>query len=127
MDPKDKPKRIHKSISVQEVDTNRVAVKINGNKAMALIDLQTEGCNLLNAQFVQLFKIPTRKLNPPLTLMTAIKGSRASINKAAEVELDWEGHTEIITCCIVHLVGEDIIIGKPALWKNKAVIQAGPL
>ena len=77
MDPKDKPKRIDKSISIQEVDTNRMAVKINGNKAMVLIDLQTEGCNPLNAQFVQLFKILTRELNPPLTLMTTIKGSRA--------------------------------------------------
>ena len=122
VDPKIKPTRVDKSISIQEVDTNRVAVTINGNKAMALIDLQTEGCNLLNAQFVQLFKIPTRELNPPLTLMTAIKGSRASINKAAEIELDWGGHTETITCCVAHLQGEDIIIGKPVLWKNKAVI-----
>ena len=93
---------------------------------MALIDLQTEGCNLLNAQFVQLFKIPTRELNLPLTLMTAIKGSRASINKAVEIELDQEGYTETIIYCIVHLQGEDIIIGKLRLWKNKAIIQAGP-
>ena len=93
---------------------------------MALIDLQTERCNLLNAQFIQLFKIPTRELNPPFTLMTAIKGSRASINKATEIELDWGGYIETITCCVAHLQGEDIIIGKPALWKNKAVIQAGP-
>ena len=126
VDPKDKVKRIDKSISIQEVDINRVAVKINANKTMALLDLQTEGCNLLNTQFVQLFKIPTRELNPPLTLMTAIKGSRASINKAAEIELDWGGYTETITCCVAHLQGKDIIIGKLALWKNKAVIQAGP-
>ena len=126
VDPKDKPKRIDKSISVKEIDTNRVAVKINGIRAMALIDLQTKGCNLLNVQFVQLFKIPTRELNPPLTLMTTIKGSRALINKAAEIELDWGGHTETITCCVAHLQGEDIVIGKPMLWKNKAIIQAGP-
>ena len=89
---------------------------------MVLIDLQTEGCNLLNTQFVQLFKIPTRELNPPLTLMTAIKGSRASINKAAEIELDWGGYTETIICYVAYLQGEGIIISKPALWKNKAVI-----
>ena len=122
VDPKNKPNRIDKTISVQEVETNRVAVKINSNRAMALIDLQTEGCNLINAQFVHLFQIATRDLQPPLTLMTTIKGSRASINKAAEIELDWGGHIETITCCVANLSREDIIIGKPLLLKNKVVI-----
>ena len=58
--------------------------------------------------------------------MTAIKGSRASINKVAEIELDWGEYTETITCCVTYLQGEDFIIGKLALWKNKAVIQVGP-
>src|SRR5258706_6982072 len=125
-DPKANLKKVKKPEIMLATDTNRVSVNINGNKVHALIDLQTEGCNLLNAQFAYLYKIPTRELKPPLTLMTAIKGSRASINKAAEVELDWGGHRETITCCIANLQGEDLIIGKPTLCKNKAVIQAGP-
>ena len=119
---KEKPKRVDKLVSIQEVDTNRVAVKINGNKGIALIDLQTEGCNLLNVQFIQLFKISIRELKPPLTLMTTIKRFRVLINKAAEIELDWGGHTETITYYVAHLQEKDIIIGKLALQKDKTII-----
>ena len=57
------------------LDPNRVCVKVTGHLALALIDLQTMGGDLIRAQFVYLYKLPVVKIEPN-TLATAIKGSK---------------------------------------------------
>jgi len=43
----------------EELDYSRVRVKVNGHPALALVDLQTTGGDLINAQFVHLYGLPT--------------------------------------------------------------------
>ena len=106
-------------------DYGKILVKINGNPAIALIDLQTTGADLINSQFVFLYQIPTIDLETPRKLSTAIKGSNSTIFKKVKVKLDWGGHTEDREFYMTHLAGgEDIILGEPALTANKAVIRA---
>ena len=66
---------------------------MNGHPALALIDLQTIGGDLLSAQFVYLYKLPVVKIVPK-TLTTAIKGSTGTVDKTCEVELNWGGFEE---------------------------------
>ena len=115
-----------RQVPLREEDTNRVMVKINGNNAQALIDLQIVEGNLLNTQYTELYKILTKELEKPRTLYTSIKGSRSQINQTTLVETDLLRYKEKIKCYITNLHGEDIIIGKPTLVKNNTLIQAGP-
>ena len=50
---------------------NRVFVKVNGHPAIALIDLQTIGGELINAQFMYLYKLSRVKIETK-TLAMAI-------------------------------------------------------
>ena len=51
-------------VAVREpLDPNRVFVKVNGHPALALIDLQTIGGDLISAQFVYLISYQYSKLN----------------------------------------------------------------
>jgi len=46
--------------AVEPLNNSKVQVQINACKALALVDLQTKGGNLINSQFVYLYKIPTK-------------------------------------------------------------------
>ena len=69
------------------LDPNRVFVKVNGHPALALIDLQTIGGDIISPQFVYLYKLPVVKIEPK-TLATASKGSKATVDKTCEVVLN---------------------------------------
>ena len=61
-------------------DFSKVLVKANGHPALPLVDLQTQVGDLINSQFVYLYRIPTRS-SEKKTLTTAIKGSQETIEK----------------------------------------------
>ena len=84
---KEKTKRKPQVPIREPLDPNRVFVKVNGHRALALIDLQTIGGDLISAQFVYLYKLPVVKIEPK-TLATAIKGSKGTVDKTCEVELN---------------------------------------
>jgi len=42
--------------STEELDYGRVRVKVNGHPALAFVDLQATGGDLINAQFVHLWR-----------------------------------------------------------------------
>jgi len=67
--------------STEELDYCRVRVKVNGHPALALVDLQTTGGDLINAQFVHLYSLPTYGIDKK-SLNTAIKGSKGVLEKA---------------------------------------------
>ena len=85
---KEKTKRKPQVAIRKPLDRNRVFVKVNGHPALALIDLQTIGGDLISAQFVSLYKLPVVKIEPK-TLATPIKGSKGTVDKTCEVELNW--------------------------------------
>jgi len=73
--------------STEELDYSRVRIKVNGHPALALVDLQTTGGDLINAQFVHLHGLPTYGIDK-ISLNTAIKGSKGVIEKACDVQMD---------------------------------------
>ena len=97
---------------------------MNGNPALALIDLQTLGGDLISAQFVYLYKLPVVKIEPK-TPATAIKGSKGTVDKTCAVELNWGGFEESRMFYVAHLSGWDMILGKPTLEDVRATISAG--
>jgi len=110
--------------STQELDYSRVRVKVNGHPALGLVDLQTTGGDLINAQFVHLYSIPTYGIDKK-SLNTAIKGSKGVIEKACAVQMDYRGYTETRMLYVEHLAGWDMILGKPTLTALNALISAG--
>ena len=121
---KEKTKQKPKVAIRESLDTNGGFVKVNSHPALALIDLQTIGRDLISAEFVYLHKLPVVKIEAK-TLATAIKGSKGTVDKTCEVELNWGGYGETRTFYVAHLSGCDMILGKPALQPVRATIPAG--
>jgi len=111
--------------STEELDYSRVRVKVNSHPALALVDLQMTGGNFINVQFVHLYSLPTYGIDKK-SLNTAIKGSKGVIEKASDVQMNYEGYTETRTLYVTYLAGWDMILGKPALTALNALIPAGP-
>jgi len=111
--------------STEELDYSRVRVKVNGHPALALVDLQTTGGDLINAQFVHLYGLPTYGIDKK-SFYTMIKGSSGVIERACDVQMDYGGYTEARTLYVAHLAGWYMILSKPALTPLNALIPAGP-
>jgi len=114
-----------KLLSIEKLDYSRVRVKVNYRPALALMDLQTTGAELINERFVHLFSLPTYSIDKK-SLNITIKGSNAAIAKAYDVQMDYGVYTEIRTLTIGHPAGWDMIVGKPGLTALKALILAAP-
>jgi len=111
--------------STEDLHYSRVRVKVNGHSALALVDLQTPGGDLISAQFVHLYGLPTYGIDKK-SLNTAIKGSKGVIEKACDVRMDYGGYTKTRKLYVTHLAGWDMILGKPALTDLNALIPVGP-
>ena len=94
---------------------------MNGHPALALIDLQPIGGDLISAQFVYLYKLPVVKIEAK-TLTTAIKGYKGTVDKTCEVELKCGGYEETRKFYVAHLLGWDMILGTPVLQDVRATI-----
>jgi len=79
--------------STEQLDYSRVRVKVNGHRALGLVDLQTTGGDLINAQFIQLYGLLTYGIDKK-SLNTAIKGSKGVIEKPYDVQMDYREYTE---------------------------------
>ena len=97
---------------------------MNGNPALVLIHPQTIGEDLIRAQFVYPYKLAVVKIEVK-TLATHIRGSKGTVDKTCEVELNCGGYEETRMFYEVHLSGWDMILGKPALQDVRATISAG--
>ena len=76
---KDKIKERHqfKTSKPEPTNFNKVLVKADGYPALALVDLQTQGGDLIDSKFVHLYCILTRP-SVKKTLTTTIKGSQGT-------------------------------------------------
>jgi len=90
--------------SSEELDYSRVRVKVNSHPALALVDLETTGEDLINGQFVHLYGLPTYGIDQK-SLNTGIKGSKGVIEKACIVQIDYGGIMETSTLYVAHLAG----------------------
>jgi len=111
--------------STEELDYSMVRVKVDGHPELVLVDLWTTNGDLINTQFVHLYGLPTYGIGKK-SLNIAIKGSKGVIEKACDVQLDYEGYTKTRTVYVAHLAGWDMILCKPALTALKALIPAEP-
>jgi len=111
--------------STEELYYRRVRLKVNGHPALSLVDLQTTGGDLINTQFMHLYGLPSYGINKK-SLNTAIKGSKSVIEKAYNVQMDYEEYMEPTTLYVAHLTGWDMIPGKLALIALNTLIPAGP-
>jgi len=82
--------------STKELNYSRVRVKVNSHPALALVDLQTTGVDLINAQFVHLYSLPSYGIDKN-SLNTAINLSKGVIEKASDVQMDYGGYAETRT------------------------------
>ena len=98
-------------------------MKAEGHAALALVDLQTQGGDLIDSKFVYLNRTPTRRREKQ-SLTTAIKVLQGTINKECNIQLDWIGYLEERTFYVAHLSGWDMILGEPALSAANAQISA---
>ena len=111
--------------STEKLDYSRVRVKVNLHPALALVDSQTTGGDLINAQFVHLYCLPTYGIDKK-SLNSTIKGLKGMIEKACDVQVDYGGYTETRMLYVAHLAGWDMILGKPVLTALNALIPATP-
>ena len=74
-------KRMHSLLRSNQI-LNAAEIRINEARANVLIDSCTVGADLISAQFCYLHNIPTTEI-PPISLFTAIKGSKCTMTKTA--------------------------------------------
>ena len=98
-------------------------MKADGHPALALVDLQTQGGDLIDSKFVHLYYIPTRP-SEKKTLSTAIKGSQGTIDKECTIQLDWIGYLEGRSFYVAHLSGWNMILEEPSLSAANVQISA---
>ena len=81
-------------VAIREpLDPNLVFVEMHRHSALAPIDQQTIGADLISEQFVYLYKLSVVKIEPK-TLATTIEGSKGTVDKTCEVELNCGGYVE---------------------------------
>ena len=88
----------------EPTDFSKGLVKADGHPALALVDLQTQGGDLIDSKFIYLYSIPTRP-SEKKTLTTAIKRSQGTIDKECTIQLDWIRYFEERTFHVAHLSG----------------------
>jgi len=98
---------------------------VYGHLALALVDLQTSGEDLINEQFVHLYGLPTYGIDKKSINIT-IKVPKVVIEQACDVQMDYGGYTETRTLNVGYLTGWDMILVKPALTALNPLIPAGP-
>jgi len=108
-----------------ELDYSRVQVKVNGHSALALVDIQTNGGDLINTQFVHLSNLPTYGIDKN-SINAAMKAYKCMIEKASDVQMDYGGYTQTSMLYVAYLAGWDMMLGKPALTALNTLIPAGP-
>ena len=101
-------------ILVSQKILNAIEITINGHKAHVLIDPCTINSDLISANFCFLNKIPTEDMDAK-PLETAIKGSRSTMTKKANVELNIQGNKISRVFYVSNLRDWDAILGQPFL------------
>jgi len=111
--------------SNKKLDYSRVKVKVNGHPVLALVDLLTSSRDLINAQIVHLYALPSYRIEKK-SLYTAIKGSYPMIEKVCDVQIDYRRYTKTRTFYIAHLAGWDKILDNLVITVLRTLIPAGP-
>ena len=69
---KDLPKEIHDPTSKHQV----INIEVEENKALALIDPQTTGGNLMSTNYASIYNLPLIQMSQPIQVDLVLKGSK---------------------------------------------------
>jgi len=97
-------------------------ITINGYKAHVLLDLYTQGEDLISNNFCTLFKLSLTQMEKK-PLETAIQGSRSPRTNKTTVLINVQGYEEERTIYAANLRNWDPILCEPALKKVKAIMN----
>ena len=101
----------------------KIKVKVDGNPAIALVDNQTIGRDLISIQYCNTYNIPTYVLKKAVQIYLVLKGSKGTTKRFCRIKLEWEGHSENRLFYVAALDGYNMILGKQVLKENRALID----
>src|SRR5258705_565825 len=113
------PKEVHDPTSKHQV----IDIEIEGNKALALIDPQTTGGNLMSNNYASTYNLPLIQMLEPIQVNLALKGSRGSSTHYVNTKIRIGTHEREASFLIVALDDWDVILGHPLLRDVKAIID----
>jgi len=103
-------------------ETMAAEITINEYKAHVLLNLCTQGGDLISNNFCTLFKLPLIQLEKK-PLETAIQGSRSSMTNKTTVLINVQGYEEERIFCAANLRNWNAILGELSLKKLKAIMN----
>jgi len=103
-------------------ETMAAGITINGYKAHVLLDLCTQGGDLISNNFCTLFKLLLTQMEKK-PLETAIQRSRSPMTNKTTGLINVQGYEEEITFYAANLRNWDAILREPALKKLKAIMN----
>lgn len=99
-------------------------IRINGREARALFDTGTTGVNLISVNFVETHRLPTKRIDTPLKIMLAAKGSHTSSSATIDFQIEIAPGREVsLTAHITPIHRYDIILGMPFMSEHKAILD----
>ena len=84
----DLPKEIHDPTSKHQV----INIEIEGNKALALIDPQTTGGNLMSTNYASIYNLPLIQTSEPIQVNLALKGSKGISTQYVRMKIKIGSH-----------------------------------
>src|SRR5258705_2474237 len=100
-----------------------IDIEIAGYKALALIDPQTTGGNLMSNNYASTYNLPLIQMLEPIQVNLALKGSRGSSTHYVNTKIRIGTHEREASFLIFPLDDWDVILGHPLLRDVKAIID----
>ena len=103
---KDLPKEIHDPTSKHQL----INIKVEGNKALALIDPQTTSRNLMSTNYTSVYNLSLIQMSESIQVNLALKGSKGISNHYVRTKIKIGSYEQDVAFLIVALDDWDIIL-----------------
>jgi len=102
-----------------------IAVKINGQTCIALIDSGSQS-DFMSTSVADQLKVKKIELAVPLVVQLAVQGSRSKVNHSTTVEfqyqgIEWDKHFDIM-----NVQGYNLILGTPFIFQHQVQYSLNP-
>jgi hypothetical protein len=102
-----------------------IAVKINGQTCIALVDSGSQS-DFMSTSVADQLKVDKIELAVPLVVQLAVQGSRSKVNHSTTVDFQYQG----IKCPkyfdIMNIQGYDLILGTPFIFQHQIQYSLNP-
>ena len=100
-----------------------INIEVEGNKALALIDPQTTGRNLMSTNYALIYNLPLIQMSEPIQVNLALKESKGVSTHYVRTKIKVGSHKQVAAFLIVALDNWDVILGHPLLRDIRAIIN----